>query len=129
VSLDRRFLRQIGATVAAVFLLAGYPLIRYGSSEVIAGVLIGAALSTLNVMLGYLAIEYAYEKSFTVFLRTVMGGMGLRLLLMLGSMTALILLFRVHAAALTVSVLGFYMIFLVLEVLFLQRKVLVRNQR
>ena len=123
------FPRQVGITLLVVVLLAAYPMLRFASGPVIGGALIGAALSTLNVMLGYLAIEYAYEKSSTVFLRTVMGGMGLRLLFMLGSMTVLILLCRVHTAALTVSVLGFYVIFLVLEVLFLQRKVLVNNQR
>lgn len=123
------FPRQVGVTLLVVVLLAGYPMLRFASGEVIGGALIGAVLSTLNVMLGYLAIEYGYGKSSTVFLRTVMGGMGLRLLFMLGSMTVLILLCRVHAAALTVSVLGFYAIFLVLEVLFLQRKVLVNNQR
>ena len=47
---------------------------------------------------------------------------------LLGAMLVLILMFHVHAVALTVSLLGFYMIYLVLEILFIQKKVMLRNQ-
>ncbi len=125
---DVRFPLQVGGTLAAVACLAAYPLARYASGEVVTGVLLGAALSTVNVLLGYLAVEYSFEKSYTVFLRTVFGGMGLRLLFMVGAMIALIMLGNVHAVALTVSLLSFYVIYLVLEILFLQRKVMAKSQ-
>ena len=125
---DLRFPLQVGGTLCAVACLAAYPLARFASGEVVVGALLGAVLSTVNVLLGYLAVEYSFEKSYTVFLRTVFGGMGLRLLLMLVAMIALIMLGNVHAVALTVSLLGFYMIYLVLEILFLQRKVMAKSQ-
>ncbi len=125
---ELRFPLQVGGTLCAVAGLAAYPMARYASGEVVTGALLGAALSTVNVLLGYLAVEYSFEKSYTVFLRTVFGGMGLRLLLMLGAMVALIVLGNVHAMALTVSLLGFYVIYLVLEIVFLQRKVMAKSQ-
>ena len=118
--------------VALVFLVVGgvmaYPLARFASQEVLVGALAGGLLSTINVLLGFLAIEYSFERSYTAFLKTVLGGMVVRMMVMLGAMVALILVVRVHAGALTVSMLGFYLIYLVMEVVFIQKKVLVRNR-
>ncbi len=118
--------------VALVFLVVGgvmaYPLARFASREVLVGALAGGLLSTINVLLGFLAIEYSFERSYTTFLKTVLGGMVVRMMAMLGTMVALILIVRVHAGALTVSMLGFYLIYLVMEVVFIQKKVLVRNR-
>lgn len=128
MKVDLRFPRQVGVTLLVACALAAYPLIRFGTSDVILAAALGALLSTVNVLLGFLAIEYAFNKSYTVFLKAVFGGMGVRMLLLLGAMLLLILVFRVHTLALMVSLLGFYAIYLVLEVLFIQRKVLLRNQ-
>lgn len=128
MKIDARFPRQVAVTLLAVSALAAYPLSRYGTPEVIGAAAIGALLSTVNVLLGYLAIEYAFEKSYTVFLKAVLGGMGLRMLFLLGMMTLLITVFRMHTLALTVSLLGLYLIYLIMEVLFIQKKMLLRNQ-
>lgn len=128
MKVDTRFPRQIGVTLLAVSALAAYPLSRYGSADVIAAAALGALLSTLNVLLGFFAIEYAFNKPYTVFLKAVLGGMGVRMLFLLGAMLVLIMVFRVHTVALTVSLLGLYAIYLILEVLFIQKKVLLRNQ-
>lgn len=128
MKVDLRFPRQVGVTLLVACALAAYPLIRFGTHDVILAAALGALLSTVNVLLGFLAIEYAFNKSYTVFLKAVFGGMGVRMLLLLGAMLLLILVFRVHTLALMVSLLGFYAIYLVLEVLFIQRKVLLRNQ-
>ena len=87
----------------------------------------GAALSTLNVLAGFLAIEYAFEKSYTTFLKAVLGGMGVRMVVMLGALLALIVFVRLHAVALTLSLLGFYLVYLILEILFIQRKMLTND--
>jgi hypothetical protein len=121
---DFRFPLQIAVTLGAAALVLAYPLAHYASWDVILGVMLGAFLSTFNVLLGFAAIEYAFDRSYSVFLRTVLGGMGLRLILMLGMMMGLILMFHVHVVALTISLLGFYLVYLVLEVLFIQRKML-----
>ena len=90
MKIDTRFPLQVGITLVVAGAIGGYPLLRYGSSEVISGVILGSALSTVNVLLGYIAIEFSFEKSYTVFVRTVIGGMGVRLVLMLGLLALLI---------------------------------------
>jgi hypothetical protein len=127
MNFDRRFPLQVLIALVVASVLSAYPLARFGSSDAIAGFVIGAAISTLNVMLGFVAIEYSFDKSYTIFLRWVLGGMGLRMLLMLGLLAGMILVFRVDTVSLTVSVLGFYLVFLILEVLFIQRKMLAKH--
>ena len=109
--------------------LAAYPLIRSGSGGVVLAVCVGALLSTVNVLAGFLTIEYSFEKSYTVFLKTVLGGMGMRMVVMLGLMLLLILVVRLETVPFTISLLGFYFVYLVLEILYLQKKVAVKNRR
>lgn len=128
VKIDKRFPLQVLSALVIVGIVSAYPLMRYGSSEVILAALVGVLLSTINVMLGFLAIEYSFEKSYTTFLKAVLGGMGVRMLIMLSAVLVLIKVVGLHAVALTVSLLLLYLVFLVLEVFFIQRKVLVKNQ-
>lgn len=80
----------------------------------------GAALATVNALIGYRAVVYARGRSSETFLKVVLGGMGLRLLFLLGMMVLLITAAGLHAVALTVSVVALYAVFLILEILFLQ---------
>lgn len=129
MKIDARFPRQVVLTLCVAAALAAYPLGRYGSPEVIRAAIVGALLSTVNVLLGFFAIEYAFDKSYSTFLKAVLGGMGLRMLFLLGVMIVLILVFHMHTVALTVSLLSLYVVYLFLEVLFIQKKVLLRDRR
>jgi uncharacterized membrane protein len=128
VNIDRTFPRQVGAVVLIAGGIAAYPLARYGSEEVVLAVVAGMLLSTVNVLLGFLAIECSFERSYSTFLKAVLGGMGLRMVLMLGAMWVLISVFQMYALALALSMLGFYLVYLVMEILYIQRKVVVKNQ-
>ena len=128
MTIDSRFPKQVAVVLAATGVALAYPLATYGSAEIAFAVIIGALLSTVNVLLGFLAVEYSFEKSYTTFLKAVLGGMGLRMLFLLGVMLVLILRFHVQAVALTVSILAFYLIFLVMEILFIQKKMAVKNE-
>jgi hypothetical protein len=128
IGIDLRFPRRVAAVVLIAAAVLAYPLVRYASPAVVIAVVAGAVISTLNALLGYCSIEYAFGKSYTTFLKVVIGGMGVRMLGMLGIMLVLILSFHVQSLPLTMSMLGFYMIYLVLEVLFIQTKVLVKGR-
>jgi hypothetical protein len=129
VKIDKRFPLQVMITLGVAALLGAYPLLRYAPAEIQLAVSVGAVMSTVNVLLGFLAIEYSFDKSYTTFLKAVLGGMGVRMALLLGVLLVLIRFGGLHAVALTVSLLGFYAVFLVLEVLFIQKKVLIKNQQ
>ncbi len=128
MKLEARYPLQVGVTLLIVVGLSWYPLARYATRDTILAIGAGTALSVVNAFVGFLAIEYSFDKSYTVFLRTVFGGMGLRLAGMLCTMVALLLIAGIEAVPFAVTVLSLYLIFLVLEILFIQRKVLVKNQ-
>jgi hypothetical protein len=121
------FPKQVGTALLVSCALAAYPLARFGSAEIVVAVAAGALVSTANVLIGYLAIEYSFERSYTTFLKAVIGGMGLRMLAMVLALLALIKIAGLHALALTISLLSFYFVFLVLEVFFIQRKVVTKT--
>lgn len=128
MKLDKAFPVQILIVLMVLGALAVYPLARYGSREIVEAAVAGALLATANVMAGFLSIEYGFEKSYTTFLKIVLGGMGIRMLVVLVVMLVLLLVFHLQAVAFVVSLLGCYLIFLVLEILYLQKKVIVKNQ-
>ncbi len=128
VTIDWRFPRRVAAVVLTAAAVSAYPLMRLGNREILLAAAAGCALSTVNALAGFVTIEIAFGKSYTAFLKAVLGGMGVRMLLALGVMTVLITVYHLHTVALTVSLLGFYVIYLVLEILYLQKKVMVKNQ-
>ena len=128
MKLKGNFPAQVALVLVCSFVLLAYPLAAFARADVRTAVIAGAALSTINVMLGYAAIRYSFERSYTTFLKTVLGGMGLRLLIMLGAFAVLILEFGMHPVALTVSLLVFYTVFMVLEIVFLQQRMTVRDR-
>jgi hypothetical protein len=109
-------------------IMVAVPLLGKSPSDIQRAAAVGAALSTVNVLAGYFAIRYAYARSYTTFLKAVLGGMGVRMTLMLGALAALVLLGGMDAVALMVSALAFYGIFLVLEIVYLQYSLSMKNQ-
>ncbi len=126
--LDRRFPLQVALTFGGISAVALYPLLTWGSTEMLTAAIVGGVLTTANVLFGFLMIEYGFAKSYTTFLKAVLGGMGLRMAIMLAALLVLILACHMHAVALTVSMVLFTTVYLVLEIFYLQRKVEVNNQ-
>jgi hypothetical protein len=123
------FVFQVLSVVGIAVVFAVYPLMKYGTSEMIHGAIAGTLLSVANVLAGYAAISYGFDKSYTVFLRVVLGGMGIRMLIVLALLLVMIEVFHYHAVALVLSLLGFYLTFLVMEVFFIQKSLNKKIQR
>ncbi len=129
MSIDWAFPRRVAIVLLSAAAATAYPLLRFGGVDIACAAGAGALLSTLNVLAGFLTIEIAFGKSYTAFLKAVLGGMGVRMVLMLGALMLCITVLGLHTVALTVSLLSFYVVYLVLEVLYLQKKVLARNRQ
>jgi hypothetical protein len=110
--------------LAAGGALLAYPLWRMDSQHTVMAVATGALMAAVNALAGYWALTYAQGKSYTTFLKVVLGGMGIRMAVLLGVLAMLIKIAGMHPAALTVSLLGFYVVFLVLEILSIQSRIM-----
>lgn len=126
--IDLRFPLRVAAVLLGATLVLAYPLALHAGPVTRMAVVLGAVLATVNVLLGYAAIEYAFHRSYTAFLKAVLGGMGVRMVVVLGVLVVLIVSWGVPVLPLTLSLFGFYIIFLILEVLYIQRKVSDRHQ-
>ncbi len=124
----KRFGLQVAVTFVVTALIAAWPLMRFAPADVIIAVVTGAVLSTANVLVGFLAIQMTFRGSYTRFLKVVLGGMGIRMAVMLGMLLVLILVAHMHAVALTVALVGYSMIYLILEIFALQTMMEVKNQ-
>jgi len=123
VKIDWSFLRLVIFCFACAALLTYYPISEFATSEIIHGIIAGGVMSFINLLLGYVAIEISYERSHTTFLKFVLGGMVLRLMFMWGTLLVLIGFYHFHSASLMLSLLFFYIMNLVLEIFYLQKRV------
>ena len=128
MKLKSSFPRQVFVALAVVGGLGVYPLLKFGSDEMIRAVIAGAVIATVNVLLGYAAIEYSFGKSTTTFFKYVLGGMGIRMLGLALVLVLLIRMFDFHAGGLVVSMGVLYVVYLVLEVLFIQKKISIKHR-
>jgi hypothetical protein len=123
VKLDWQFLRTVAVTLAIAIALAAYPLSQFATPEILRSVVAGALMSIGNLLGGYIAIEISFGKSHTTFLKYVFGGMVVRLVLMWAIFLILLRFFMYHSASLMLTLMYFYVINLVLEIFYLQKRV------
>lgn len=128
MTIDWTFPRWVMISLALVVVAAGYPLLRWGSPAVVQAAAAGAALSTVNVLVGFVTIERNINRSHTAFMKAVVGGMGLRMMGLLGAMVLFLMVWKFHTVAFTVSLLGLYALFLALEVFYLHTRVNAKNR-
>jgi len=127
--IDWSFLKYVLSVLLGSIVLGLYPLGAYGTREVLAAAAVGAALTTANIFAGFITIEYTIEKSMTTFLRVVVGGLGIRLFVLLAAMAVCIRMLGFDVAALTISMFYFYAAYLILEVMYIQKRVRHRSLR
>lgn len=128
MNVDWTFLRVVGLTYVGSTALALMLIGEFGPSTWLASVTAAACLSAMHFLSGWGAIEYAFEKSHTTFLKIVLGGMVVRLFGMIGVVLVLIRGFGLEALSLLLSLLGYYIVNLSFEITFLQKKVSIKNQ-
>ncbi len=128
VKIDWPYVRLSLLCFLGVVVLAAYPLARLASPDEIQGVIAGGIMSVCNFFLGYAAIEIGFDKSNTTFLKVVLGGMVIRLILMWSVFLILIAVYNVDRTSLVISLMSLYIVNLVLEIYFLEKKVSVKNQ-
>jgi hypothetical protein len=128
VKIDWSFPRRVLLVLLVAAGLSAYPLAAAGDRSVVTAAIAGAILATVNVLLGYAAIEVSFDKSTATFFRYVLGGMGLRMFLMAGILVVLIKVLEFPTVPLIASMGILYVIFLTMEILYIQNKIEKRQQ-
>jgi len=105
--------------VVAATLAAAWPAVP---AEARAAVLCGAALSAANTVLAYFLTIWAINRPPNVFLGVVLGGMGVRMALMLLAVTAGVVRFGLPVTPLALSLLAYFVPSLAFELAVLHRR-------
>lgn len=86
---------------------------------------LGGALAAVNTLLAYFLVLWSSGRSTKVFLRAILGGMAGRMALMLAAVVAGVLWLDLPQTPLAVSLLAYFVFFLVLEIAIVHRRVAV----
>ncbi len=119
--------KQVLVVLVLAALGGAYPMAIFTSWETNVALITGTLMSTVNVLLGYAAIEYSIGRSYTTFFKVVLGGMGIRMVALLGSFFICIKVFRLPIIPLSASLLSFYGVYLILEIMHIQLRVHTKN--
>jgi len=121
-SLKPKFISNLVTASVIIFILATYPVMMYANSKQVYSFLGGYLIGLVNALIGYRMNEAAFNKSVKVFMVMVFGGMGLRIMIIGFSIFMLLYFAKPDEYSLIGSVFVFYVIFLVLEILYLHKK-------
>jgi hypothetical protein len=127
VKIDWDFLKLVGLVFLGVAILVVVPLSIYTNRELVRSVVAGGLASLFHLLLGYVFIEYGFEKSNTTFLKVILGGTLARMFLLVGIVLLLVRVYQFQTVPLMVSLLLFYVLNLFLEIHLLQKKVALKQ--
>lgn len=114
------FLKSVIVVTLVLVVLLAYPFIAWAGPEVRAAMLAAAAIALMNAVAGLAMIEYGIDKSNSTFMISVLGGMGIRIGIILLVLTIL-LLNGFHQMALVLFLMAFYLIYLATELYYVVR--------
>jgi hypothetical protein len=127
VKVDWGFLKLVALVFMGVAILVVVPLSIYTDHELVWSVIAGGLASLFHLLLGYLFIEYGFEKSNTTFLKVILGGTLVRMFLLVVIVLLLVRVYHFQTVSLMASLLMFYVLNLLLEIHFLQKKVALKH--
>jgi hypothetical protein len=127
VKIDWVFLRLVLYCFLGVVILVVLPLSLFSDREIVNSVVASGVASLIHLLLGYVIVEFGFDKPSTLFLKIILGGTVARLLLLVGVVFVLVRVFQFHTLSLMISLLSFYVLNLVLEIHLLQKKVALKG--
>lgn len=127
MKLDWAFLKLVALVFLGVAVLVVMPLSIYTNQQLVRSVVASGLASLLHLLLGYLFIEYGFDKSNTTFLKVILGGTLVRMFMLVGIVLLLVRVYQFQVMPLMISLLLFYGLNLLLEIHLLQKKVALKR--
>jgi hypothetical protein len=122
------FLKMIGITTGIVWAAMAIPLYYLAEPVIIWGIFAGCTLAMFCFTTGFYAVCRSFQRSFRALMMTIFGGMLVRLVLVGMIFVLLINLTSVHVVSFLVSLLGFYVVYLIIELYFVNSRLHPREE-
>ncbi|MDE3000977.1 MAG: hypothetical protein OXU79_18025 [Gemmatimonadota bacterium] len=117
-----RFGKQVGAVLIAAAIVAGYPLYAYWGAEMVRAAAVGLGIGALNAMAGGLSAIWSFDRPQPVFLKALLGGMVVRMLVICVGLVLLIRFTALPVYGLVFSLFSSYLLFQILEIRFFVKR-------
>ena len=115
-SRSQRLSRQIVMATLAIIVCGAYPMSLIDDMIIVRSVIIALLLSVIHAVLGYAALRFSDGKQFDQFIQIVLGGIGVRLIVMIALLLISVLAFELRIVVFMSALFGFYLVFLVMEI-------------
>lgn len=116
------FLKTIGVATGVAWGLLALPLYFLADPMIVWGALVGCILSALCFTAGFYAVCRSFQQSLQTLMITVFGGMLARLLFIGAIFVLIVTLTPLHPVSFLSSLLGFYTLYLVIELYFVNNR-------
>jgi hypothetical protein len=127
VKIDWAFLRLVLYCTLGVIGVVIVPLMLTSNPEVVRSVVASGVASLFHILVGYALIEIGFDKPNTTFLKIILGGTLVRMIVLVGVVFVLIRFYQYHTMSLMISFLMYYVLNLILEIHLLQKRVALRR--
>jgi hypothetical protein len=123
------FLKTMSITTGIIWALIALPLYYLAEPIIVWGVFVGFLLSAVCFTAGFYAVCRSFQRSFRALMITVFGGMLVRLFLIGTIFILLVNLTSLHVTSFLAALLGFYVVYLAIELYFVNNKLYRREER
>ena len=127
MKIDWAFLRLVLYCTLGVIGVVIVPLMLTSNPEVVRSVVASGVASLFHILVGYALIEIGFDKPNTTFLKIILGGTLVRMIVLVGVVFVLIRFYQYHTMSLIISFLMYYVLNLILEIHLLQKRVALRR--
>ena len=118
---------MLGTILSIVWILLISFLYFFAKSILFKEILIGCLLPVVCFIPGFYVVSWAFNRPFRPFIIAVFGGMLARLLFIGTAFILIVTLTKFHMSSLLFSLIGFYTLCLVVELYFINSKILRRE--
>lgn len=99
----------------------------FGNARVALGVAYGYLVSLINMLFAFFSMKWAFNKSNKIFFTVILGGMGVRFVVLIGALFFVWKFAQIPIIAFIISLIGFYLLLQFFEIKFIQKQLLNRK--
>jgi hypothetical protein len=122
VNENLRFAVQICGLTSLLLVIAIIPVRYFGNSSLAWSVFYGYLVSLVNILFAFFSIKWAFEKPSKTFFTVVLGGMGIRFVVLLSALFFVWKFTEIPLLGFVVSLVAFYLALQFFEVKYIQRQ-------
>jgi len=127
VNENLKFLLQICGLTSILLVVVIISVNLFGRSHLVGAVFFGYLVSLVNILFSFFSIKWAFNKSNSTFFAVVLGGMGVRFLILIAALFFVWKFTQISLTALIVSLVAFYLTLQFFEIKYIQKQLKIRK--